>query len=168
MKWEDSPAYGNYPGKDGVVNYAEGIFVGYRHFDRKGLEVLFPFGHGLTYTSFAYHDLRVSPKSIQFGQKVEVSFYLKNTGAREGSEVVQLYVGDRESSLPRPPKELKAFQKITLKAGEEKQVRFEIDETMLSFYNPERKGWMVEPGAFDAIVGSSSTDIWLRGAFALE
>jgi beta-glucosidase len=168
MHWEDEPAYGHYPGESGIVDYAEGLFVGYRHFDKKGLEVAFPFGHGLNYTSFAYRDLQVSPKSFQFGQKVEVSFYLKNTGPREGAEVVQLYIHDRQSSLPRPPKELKSFQRVVLKPGEEKQVRFEIDEKMLAFYNPERKGWVVEPGMFDAVIGASSADVWLRGTFVLE
>jgi beta-glucosidase len=168
MRWEDAAAYGHYPGENGVVDYAEGIFVGYRHFDKKALGVAFAFGHGLTYTTFAYRDLRVSPKTFQLGQKVEVSFFLKNTGTREGAEVVQLYLRDQQSSLPRPPKELKSFQRVLLKPGKEKQVRFEIDEKMLAFYNPAKGGWVVEPGMFDAVVGASSADIWLRGSFALE
>ena len=167
-RWEDSPAYGNFPGTDGVVNYAEGVFVGYRHFEAKNVDVLFPFGHGLSYTTFAYRDLRITPKRMARGQSVETTFVLKNTGIREGAEVVQFYVGARRPRLPRPLKELKGFQRITLKPNEEQTVRFTIDEQALSFYDPAVHAWVAEPGAFDLYVGASSKDVWLRGEFALE
>jgi beta-glucosidase len=167
-RWEDSPAYGNFPGTDGVVNYAEGVFVGYRHFEAQNVDVLFPFGHGLSYTTFAYRDLRITPKRMARGRSVEASFVLRNTGRREGAEVVQFYVGARRPRLPRPVKELKGFQRITLKPNEEQTVRFTIDEQALSFYDPAAHAWVAEEGSFDLYVAASSKDVWLRGEFALE
>ena len=160
-KLSDNPSYGNYPGSGGRVHYREGIFVGYRHYDKNNIEPLFPFGHGLSYTTFKYSDLKIDKKN----DLIKVSMDLENTGKRVGKEVVQLYIYDCESSLARPPKELKAFKKINLKPGEKKTVKFELDKTALSFYDPSKKGWVVEPGKFEVLIGSSSRDIRLKGGF---
>jgi beta-glucosidase len=165
-RYEDNPTYVNYPGGR-EVRYGEGIFVGYRYYDQKGVEPLFPFGFGLSYTTFAYSDLRV-PETVQPGESVEVSVTITNTGARAGKEVVQLYVGDKASSLVRPPKELKGFKKVSLDPGESKTADFVLDQRALSFYDPAQKQWVAEPGEFEVLVGSSSRDIRLRGAFTLE
>jgi beta-glucosidase len=164
---EDSPAYINasYPGCR-EVNYGEGIFVGYRYFDKKEVTPLFPFGHGLSYTSFAYSDLQVT-KEVTAGQKVEVSLRVKNTGKAAGKEVVQLYVSDLKSSLPRPPKELKAFAKVALKPGQAETVRFNLYERALAFYDPQKQAWVAEPGEFEVLVGSSSRDIRVKAKFSL-
>jgi beta-glucosidase len=159
-EWKDSPAYGHYPGENGVVEYAEGIYVGYRHFDKHGIEPLFPFGHGLSYTTFAYSDLKVSAH--------EVSLAVRNTGSREGAEVVQLYVGDKHSSADRPVKELKGFRRVVLKPGETKTVSFAIDKSALSYYSTARHDWVAEPGTFEVLVGASSRDIRLSGEFELR
>jgi len=165
--WSDSPAYGNYPGKNLTVEYAEGIYVGYRHFDRKNIEPLFPFGHGLSYTAFAYSDLKVSPQKAAPGQPVGVSLSVRNGGALEGAEVVQLYVRDVESSLDRPMKELKAFRRVALKPGESQTVSFSLDRSAMAFYDEGKKDWNVEPGAFEVQIGSSSRDIRLKATFEL-
>ena len=167
-KWEDSPAYENYPGKNDVVNYAEGIFVGYRHFDKKQIEPLFPFGHGLSYTSFGYDSLQVTLKTITKGEKLEVSFVLENKGSREGAEVVQLYVSDEKSSVDRPPKELKSFKKVHLKPHEKQLVQFTLDQRALAYYDVDQKNWLAEPGKFQVLIGSSSKDIRLKGKFKLK
>jgi len=163
---EDTPAFLNYPGgRD--VRYGEGIFVGYRYYDAKEVTPLFPFGHGLSYTEFAYSDLQVTP-TVRRGEPVSVSITVKNVGERAGKEVVQLYVRDVAASLPRPPKELKRFAKINLAPGEAQTVRFELDERALAFYDPERKAWIAEPGEFEVLIGSSSRDIRARALFRLE
>ncbi len=165
-RYEDNPTYVNYPGGR-EVRYGEGIFVGYRHYDQKDVEPLFPFGFGLSYTTFEYSDLRVS-ETVQPGEPVSVSVTVTNTGAQAGKEVVQLYVGDTESSLARPPKELKGFEKIHLEPGESKTIDFTLDQRALSFYDPAQKQWVAEPGEFEVLVGSSSRDIRVRSAFILE
>ncbi|MBN1270011.1 MAG: glycoside hydrolase family 3 C-terminal domain-containing protein [Kiritimatiellae bacterium] len=163
----DSPAHGTYPGRDGKVRYSEGVLVGYRHFDTRGVEPLFAFGHGLSYTTFAYHDLCVSPARIGRGEKVEVSLDIENTGDRDGQEVVQLYVRDVAASLERPPKELKAFRKVSLRPGQRAPIRFEITTDDLSFYDPARGGWTAEPGQFEVLAGSSARDIRAKAGFEL-
>ena len=167
MKLEDHSSFGNYPGANGKVNYSEGIFVGYRYFDKNSIEPLFPFGHGLSYTTFEYSGLTLLPKSTSDGA-VKVTVNVKNTGSVEGKEVVQLYVSDKESSVPRPPKELKRFSKIDLKPGETKIVTFVLDKRALSFYDANKKQWVAEPGAFEVLVGSSSRDIRLKDIFVLK
>jgi beta-glucosidase len=164
---EDSTAFGHYPGEDLHVEYAEGIYVGYRGFDRGKVEPLFPFGHGLSYTTFEYSGLEVSPETVKQGGTVDVTLQLKNIGARAGAEVVQLYVHDPESSVDRPEKELKGFRRVTLSPGEARTVSFTLDRSALSFFDPGRREWVAEPGAFDVLVGASSRDIRLRGAFRL-
>ncbi len=162
---EDSPAFVNqsYPGCR-QVNYGEGIFVGYRYFDEVDLEPLFPFGHGLSYSTFEYNNLKV-PRKVGAGKQVKVSLTVTNSSAVAGKEVVQLYVEDPECYLPRPPKELKGFTKVELQPGESREVTFALDQRALSFYDPRRKGWVAEPGEFLVLVGSSSRDIRLKGSF---
>jgi beta-glucosidase len=165
MRYEDNPTYINYPGLR-EVHYGEGIFVGYRYYDQKGVEPLFPFGFGLSYTTFAYSDL-VLPEQVAPGEEVEVSLTVTNTGEVTGKEVVQLYVADPVSSLVRPVKELKRFKKVALEPGESTTVTFTLDERALSFYDPVVKQWVAEPGEFNVMVGSSSRDIHLIGRFIL-
>jgi beta-glucosidase len=165
--WKDSPAYGNYPGTNGVVGYNEGLYVGYRHFDKRNIEPLFPFGHGLSYTTFEYSDLKIAPEKVTPTQSAQVSLNVRNSGSREGAEVVQLYVRDVESSVDRPVKELKAFRSVVLKPGETQTVSFALDTNALAFYDPAKKDWVAETGTFEVLVGASSRDIRLKGTFDL-
>ena len=164
-KIQDSASFRNYPGKDGKVFYAEGIFVGYRHFDENDIEPLFCFGHGLSYTTFRYSNLRIDTRKGLGSAPVKVSFDIENTGEVAGKEVCQLYIHDVESSLPRPPKELKGFKKVELKPGEKRTVEFGIDKNSLHYYDPKKKRWVIEPGKFEVLIGSSSRDIRLRDNF---
>jgi len=165
---EDNPAYLNYPGENGEVLYGEGIFVGYRYYDRKRIEPRFPFGHGLSYTRFDYGELRLDRERIGAEGALEVAVEVTNAGKRAGSEVVQLYLCDVECSLARPDQELEAFEKVALEPGETKTVRFTLDRRALSFYDPAREGWVAEPGEFEIRIGSSSRDIRSRARFVLE
>jgi beta-glucosidase len=165
-RYEDNPTLTNYPGAKEVL-YGEGIFVGYRYYDERGVEPLFPFGFGLSYTTFEYRALQV-PEVVQPGEVVNVSMTVTNTGAHAGKEVVQLYVSDKESSLARPPQELKGFKKVFLQPGESRTVDFALDQRALSFYDPYQKRWVAEPGTFEVLVGSSSRDIRLRAVLTLE
>lgn len=165
QRLEDTPAYINYPGTREVL-YGEGIFVGYRYYDQRQIEPLFPFGHGLSYTSFAYGPLE-APATFRPGETVRVSVPVTNTGRLAGKEVVQLYIHDRQSSLPRPPKELKAFSKIELAPGETVTVHFELDQRAFSFYDPYKKQWIAEPGEFEILAGSSSRDIRAKTVITL-
>lgn len=165
--YEDNPAFINYPGEFGKVYYGEGIYVGYRYYDAKKVEPLFPFGHGLSYTAFKYNNLKVNPPEAKINDKISVSIDVKNTGRRQGKEVVQLYVSDLKASVARSPKELKAFSKVSLEPGETKRVEFTLDKSALSFYNVEAKEWVAEPGEFEILVGSSSRDIRARKKFDL-
>jgi beta-glucosidase len=164
---QDNPAYINYPGENGKVHYGEGIFVGYRYYDKKGLAPLFPFGHGLSYTRFAYSNLALSAGQVPSGETIRISVDVENQGDRAGKEVVQLYVRDMESNLARPEKELKAFAKVMLEPGQKEAVTFELGQDDLSFYDPSQKCWVAEPGEFEVLVGSSCQDIRLTGCFAL-
>ncbi|WP_139958675.1 glycoside hydrolase family 3 C-terminal domain-containing protein [Flavicella sediminum] len=147
---------GKYSDKKISNVYAEGIFVGYRYFDKEKEEMRFPFGYGLSYTSFEYSKLKVKK-----GKVVEVSFTLKNTGKMDGDEVAQLYIHDKESSVPRPIRELKGFKRVSLKSGESKEVRFELNDDAFAFWSPTKKDWTVELGEFDIEVGANSRDIKL-------
>ena len=162
---KDTPAFNNYPGQRDVV-YGEGIFVGYRHYDRREIEPLFPFGHGLSYTAFEYRAAKVTDR-VKRGEAVKVAVTVKNIGAVAGQEVVQVYVTDPQSSLIRPPKELKGFAKVALQPGEAQTIEFELNERALSFYDPDRRQWVAEPGEFEVLIGSSSRDIRARAAFEL-
>ena len=165
---EDNPAFINYPGENGQVYYGEGIFVGYRYYDKKKIAPLFPFGYGLSYTTFGYNNLTLNAAKYDYGDDIRVGLDVTNTGQREGKEVVQLYVRDVQSSLIRPDKELKAFKKVTLKPGETQKVEFSLDMRALASYNPKQKGWIAEAGEFQILVGSSSRDIRARASFTLK
>jgi beta-glucosidase len=167
-EWKDSPAYGHYPGENLQVDYAEGIYVGYRYFDKHKVDPLFPFGYGLSYTRFDYSDLKVSPNKMSSGNPVEVSLLVRNSGTRPGAEVVELYVHDEHSSVDRPLRELKGFSRVELAPGEAKPVRFTLDRSALAFYNTAKRDWIAEPGKFEVLVGGSSRDLKLKGAFDLE
>jgi beta-glucosidase len=162
--WEDNPSHDAYYPEPGTlaVRYREGIFVGYRGFDSKNVDVLFPFGHGLGYTTFAYGALSISPARTRDG-KVEVSFDLTNTGKRAGAEVAQVYVADPHSGVPRPSKELKGFVKVELQPGETRRVSVGLDRRALAYYDVAARSWRVEPGTFEILVARSSRDIVLRG-----
>jgi len=168
-RWEDNPTFHSYYPKPGEsrVNYSEGVFVGYRHFDRSETKPLFAFGYGLSYTTFAYSKLSVTPPSGDLNAPVSVSFDIKNTGHRAAAEVAELYVGASHSSVPRPVKELKAFAKVNLKPGEGRRVTLTLDRRAFSFYDVQKKDWSAEPGDFTILVGGSSDNIQLQGKFAL-
>jgi len=163
-RWEDNASYDSYYDNDGDkhVIFTEGVFLGYRHFDRNNIEPEFPFGFGLSYTTFEYSNLHSYKDYFKTNDLVELMLTIKNTGKEDGAEVVELYVNDPVSSFPRPPKELKAFSKIQLKAGESRDIRFTLDENAFHFYNPDKKQWEVEPGEFNILIGSSSKDIRLK------
>ncbi|MBN2407915.1 MAG: glycoside hydrolase family 3 C-terminal domain-containing protein [Elusimicrobia bacterium] len=163
----DTASSKNYPGSD-TVRYEEGIFIGYRHFDKNGIEPLFPFGYGLSYTGFRYSDLKITPDKKTGGCPYAVDLDVENTGEYEGKEVVQLYVSDTESSLPRPVKELKGFKKVNLKPGEKKTITFLLDRDAFSYYDPGGKSWIAEPGKFVIMIGSSSSDIRISETLYLE
>lgn len=167
-RWEDNPAHDTYYPRDGEkkVAYTEGVFIGYRGYDKSGVKPLFPFGYGLSYTTFAYKNLTVTP-STSAGQPVEVRFEVTNTGNRAGAEVAQVYVGDRHSSVPRPKKELKGFAKVSLSPGETKQVTVMLDRRAFSYYDVKQHDWKVEPGDFDLYVARSSAQIELTGKVAV-
>jgi beta-glucosidase len=159
-KLEDSPAHaiGEYPGKDNVVHYNEGIMVGYRYFDTKKVEPQFPFGHGLSYTTFLYENLQLVKGD---NQSVTATVTVRNTGSRPGAEVMQLYVKDVESSVERPDKELKGFQKVMLQAGESKDIIITLPVDAFRFFDEKKMEWVLEPGKFQILAGSSSRDIRL-------
>ena len=177
-RWEDSAVFRSYypqPGdadkgdKHGdaghKVTYSEGLFVGYRHFDKTGIKPLFPFGHGLSYTRFKYGALAITPEALSASGDgpVVVSFDITNVGRREGAEIAQVYIGDAHAPVPRPVKELKGFAKVTLKPGETKRALVALDRRSLSFFDPGTRQWTAAPGTFDVLVGSSSQQIELRG-----
>ncbi len=147
--------------------YGEGLRVGYRHYDAAGLDVLFPFGHGLSYTSFEYGAV-TAPQTGRIGETVSISLPVTNTGSRAGFEVVQVYVADRECSHWRPEKELKRFAKIWLEPGETRTVSFELDERCFAFWNLDAHRWQVEAGAFEILVGASSRSIRCRATVELK
>ena len=152
----------------GHVHYRESIFVGYRYYDSAEKEVLFPFGHGLSYTSFTYSDLELSAENITENDTLTVSFTVANTGEHDGAEISQLYLRDCEAAHFIPEKELKAFEKISLKKGRSKTVTFDLTKEAFAFYNARAGGWCVESGAFEIMVGSSSRKILLRETVEVE
>ncbi|WP_319589317.1 glycoside hydrolase family 3 C-terminal domain-containing protein [uncultured Draconibacterium sp.] len=150
------------------IEYKEGIYVGYRYFDKYNKKVLFPFGYGLSYTSFRYSNLDISVSEKEGKTVVNVKADIENTGKRDGDEVIQLYVHDKEASVDRPEKELKGFKRISLKSGEKKTIEFTLGDDAFAFWNDTRKKWQVEPGKFEIRVGKSSTDIQLEGFIELN
>lgn len=157
----EDPSFGNFPGNH-EVNYAEGVFVGYRYHDREQTDLSYEFGYGLSYTEFEYSDLKVSKKSILDHENIEVEFTITNTGDRFGREIVQLYVGELNPIVKRPVKELKGFTKIGLQAGEGKNVCFTLDKRSFAYYNVDIKDWHVNSGKFRIMLGKSSRDIVLQ------
>lgn len=168
VRLEDNPAYINYPGENGKVHYGEGIFVGYRYYDKKNLAPLFPFGHGLSYTSFKYSNLRLSKKSINPSQTLAVKVDVTNTGKATGQEVVQLYVHDVKATFTRPEKELKAFAKVELKPKQTKTVSFTLDREAFWHFDMLKNAWNTEPGEFEVLVGGSSREINEKRSVILE
>jgi beta-glucosidase len=170
VRLQDNGAHsaGEYPGDGENETYNDDIFVGYRWLDKENIKPLFAFGHGLSYTSFAYGKATADKLKMTAYEKITVSVSVKNTGYRAGAEVVQLYISDKQSALPRPVKELKGFQKIYLQSGEEQTVSFTIDKSALSYYDNAKRKWIAEPGDFEALIGSSSADIKATVSFALQ
>jgi len=163
-RWEDNPVHDSYYPEAGTrrVVYKEGVFVGYRGYERNGTKPLFPFGFGLSYTTFSYSNLSIKPLSNS-ESRYEVSFDVRNTGTREGAEVAQVYVGETQPKVPRPAKELKGFVKVNLRPGETRKVSVILDSRALSYYDVNAKQWRAAPGEFNVFVGRSSEQIELRG-----
>ena len=165
---EDNPAFLNYPGENGRVSYGEGLFIGYRYYDKKRIAPLFPFGHGLSYTSFSYGELELSAAEVGSGDTLTARIAVTNTGARAGQEVVQLYVRDSPSSLVRPEKELKGFAKLHLAPGETAVAAIDLDLRSLAFFDDRQGAWVAEAGEFTVLVGHSSSDIRAHATFQLK
>jgi beta-glucosidase len=168
-RWEDNAVHDSYYPKDGEkkVAYTEGLFVGYRQFDKSGIKPLFPFGFGLSYTNFAYKNLTVSTASSE-QQPVTVAFDLINTGTRAGAEVAQVYVGDRHAPVARPAKELKGFAKVNLNPGETRHVQVALDRRAFSYYDVKSHKWTVAPGDFEVYVARSAAQTELTGRVSVQ
>jgi beta-glucosidase len=166
---EDDPAYKNYYEAPGThnVKYREGVFLGYRYYDRSNVKPLFPFGYGLSYTKFAFSHLSVTPTHTRASGPVTVSFDVSNSGQLAGAEVAQVYVSDPSASVPRPAKELKGFARVELYPGETKHVSFELNRRSLAYWDVNSKGWKVDPGRFEVYVGDSSVNVPLKAEFAV-
>ena len=161
-------AAGDYPGDGKTVAYRDDIFVGYRWLDKEKIKPLFAFGHGLSYTTFRYGKAVADKSKITASDTVTITLQVKNTGSRDGAEVVQLYISDKKASLPRPVKELKGFKKVWLKAGEEQTVTFTVNQAALSFYSEAKGTWVAEPGEFEALIGASAADVKTTVKFVLQ
>lgn len=161
LTFDDNPTFGNYPGGPVVSEHKESVYIGYRYYDTAEKEVLFPFGYGLSYTTFEYSGIKLSAKEINDTDTLKVSFTIKNTGNVDGAEIAQVYVADKESTIFRPKKELRAFTKVFLKAGESKEVTLELSKRAFAYYNVNLGDWHVESGDFEIMVGASSRDIKL-------
>lgn len=153
---EQTPAYGNFPGENGHVDYSEGIYVGYRWYEKHKISPLFPFGHGLSYTSFHYDNIKVSKEEAGENDEIEVTVTVSNTGAVDGKEVVQLYVRENEPKVSRPEKELKAFKKVLIKAGESAEVTLKLDRRAFAYWDDTVHDWKVDSGKFTVLAGGSS------------
>jgi beta-glucosidase len=158
-KSEDQYPKGHWVNTEPSINYSEGVFVGYRYFDEHKIDPQFPFGHGLSYTTFKYGEPKLSQATVKSGDTVTVTLDIANTGNRAGAEVVQLYVHEDQCSVPRPPKELKAFKKIFLKPGETQTVTLTLDKRSFAYFSETQNDWVIEPGKFQFLIGSSSRDI---------
>ncbi|MCP4755856.1 MAG: glycosyl hydrolase [Proteobacteria bacterium] len=168
IKLSDNPSHLNFPGENGRLVYGENLFIGYRYYDKKEMDVQFPFGFGLSYTTFEYSDLVVEKEELTDKDTLQVSCKVTNTGKRDGKEIVQLYLRDVESFLIRPEKELKGFRKIHLKPGETTTVVFTLQARDFSYYVPTGKEWVAETGDFEILIGSSSRDIRLSTRCCLQ
>ncbi|MEH7098171.1 glycoside hydrolase family 3 C-terminal domain-containing protein [Neobacillus vireti] len=162
VRLKDNPSFLNFPGEGDKVEYKEGLFVGYRYYDTKEVKPLFPFGYGLSYTNFEYSNLSLSKKEMKDTETLTVSVNVKNIGQAAGKEIVQLYVRDVESSVIRPEKELKGFEKVFLQPGEEKTVTFELNKRAFAYYNVSLKDWHVENGEYEILIGKSSQEIVVK------
>ena len=172
--WKDNPVSNSYypaPGTNKVA-YQEGVFVGYRGYEKNGTKPQFPFGYGLSYTSFKYEKLAITQGVTKGGSPefwwAEVSFDVTNTGKRAGAEVAQVYIGDTHSKVPRPAKELRGFEKVTLNPGQTKRVKVMLNQRALSYYDVNTKQWRAEPGDFAVMVGPSSSKIELHGKLSFS
>jgi beta-glucosidase len=165
---EDTPAFPNFPGRNGQAYYGEGVFIGYRYYDKKNIEPLFPFGHGLSYTKFEYTGITVTPSSIKDSNEVRVDIAVKNAGTVAGKEIVQLYVHEEKSPVVRPEKELKAFEKVALAPGQEKSITFNLSKRDFAFYDTVLHDWNVSSGRFDISVGGSSRDLPLKATIEVQ
>jgi beta-glucosidase len=168
IKLSDTPAYINWPGGAGEVHYGEGLFIGYRYYDMKEVPVLFPFGYGLSYTTFAYSNARVSASTFKDVDGLTVMVDVTNTGSVAGKEIVQVYAHDQRSGLVRPPKELKGFAKVELQPGQTQTVSVQLDFRAFAYYHPRYKQWITEDGAFDILIGASAADIRCRETVMLQ
>jgi len=168
LKLEDNPSYLFFPGEGNSSSYSEGIYVGYRYYDKKKMDVLFPFGYGLSYTTFAYSNLRLDKTELKDTDTLTVSVDITNTGSVAGKEVVQLYVSDPESFVVRPVKELRDFAKVNLAPGETKTVTFTLDKQAFAYYNTVIHDWHVESGEFIIMIGKSSREIELEASVHIE
>lgn len=169
LRLQDNPSYLNFPGTEKKVSYQEGVFIGYRYYDTKEMDVLYPFGYGLSYTTFEYSDLMVDAKeTVKDTDTIQVSVKVKNTGNVFGKEIVQLYIHDANSGMQRPIKELKGFEKVSLHPGEEKAVTFVLDQRSFAYYNTDVKDWYVESGKYEIMIGKSSRDILLTKSIDIE
>jgi beta-glucosidase len=166
--WEECSAFGSYPGKDGQTIYSDGLYVGYRHFEKKNIKPLFPFGHGLSYTTWKYGNIKATVQRRGKQPEVGVTLTVSNSGKVESAEVVQIYVRDIKPLVDRPVKELKAFQKVWLKPGEEEVIHVTLDEKAFSYYDTQLKSWKMNPGAYEIQAGSSSEDIRLKTTIQLK
>ncbi|MBN1219868.1 MAG: glycoside hydrolase family 3 C-terminal domain-containing protein [Anaerolineae bacterium] len=159
LKLADTPAHINWPGEAGRVRYGEGLFIGYRYYDAKKMPVLFPFGYGLSYTTFAYSNAKTSAQTFKDADGVTVTVDVTNTGDVAGKEIVQVYVHDQQSTLVRPQKELKGFAKVELQPGETKTISIPLDFRAFAYYHPKYKAWITEAGEFDILIAASAADI---------
>ena len=168
MTYADTPAVNNFPGNPASVEYRESVYIGYRYYEKADKAVRYPFGFGLSYTTFEYSDLKLDKISMNDDEKLKVTFTVKNTGAVAGYEIAQLYVADKESTIYRPVKELKGFKKVWLEPGESKEVEIELCKRAFAFYNVNINDWCVETGEFDILVGASSADIKLTATVTVN
>ncbi|MFX0209407.1 MAG: glycoside hydrolase family 3 C-terminal domain-containing protein, partial [Candidatus Hodarchaeota archaeon] len=168
IRLEHNPAYLNYPGEAGKVRYGEGLYVGYRYYDKKEIEPMFPFGFGLSYTTFSYSNLTVSKESFKDAEGVTVNVDITNTGEVPGKEIVQLYVHQSNPKLDRPYKELKGFSKLELQPNETKTATFHLDSRTFAYYSINHNSWIWESGEYDILIGASSKDIRLNTTVTLE
>ncbi|HXB60504.1 MAG TPA: glycoside hydrolase family 3 C-terminal domain-containing protein [Candidatus Acidoferrales bacterium] len=164
----DYPDAGNFPDVDNKVTYAEGIYVGYRHFDKDNIQPLFPFGYGLSYTSFKYSDLKLSAPQLDANGQITASMDVQNTGERAGEEVVELYLHEQNPAIDRPVRELKGFAKVALNPGETKTVQFQVSPRALCYYDVDGRQWKADPGQYEIQIGASSRDIRLTAPFSLS
>jgi beta-glucosidase len=165
---EDTPAYISYPGCNGEIQYNEGIFLGYRYYDAKKVDPLFPFGYGLSYTDFTYGNLQLSTSHLGLSEALHVSVDVSNTGSRAGKEVVQLYLEAKTSSVHKPERELKGFTKTELNPGEIRTVKLKLDYRSLAYFDVQDRRWVAEAGEYEVFIGGSSRDIMLSASFKLR